>query len=38
MISTFNLYLEDIMQETLHGHRTSISIGDRPIILQPTIR
>ena len=27
----FNLFLEKIMQETLHNHHTSISIGGRPI-------
>ena len=27
----FNLFVERIMQETLHGHYTSISIGGRPI-------
>ena len=27
----FNLFLERIMQETLHNHTTTISIGDRPI-------
>ena len=27
----FNLFLEKIMQETLHDHHTSISIGGRPI-------
>ena len=27
----FNLFLEQIMQEALHGHHTSISIGGRPI-------
>ena len=27
----FNLFLEKIMQETLHDHDTSISIGGRPI-------
>ena len=27
----FNLFLEKIMQETLHGHHTSISIGGRPM-------
>ena len=27
----FNLVLEKIMQETLHEHHTSISIGERPI-------
>ena len=26
----FNLFLENIMQETLHYHHTSISIGGRP--------
>ena len=27
----FNLFLEKIMQETLHDHHTSISTGGRPI-------
>ena len=27
----FNLFLEQIMQEALHGHHTFISIGGRPI-------
>ena len=27
----FNLFLEKIMQETLHEHHTSISTGGRPI-------
>ena len=27
----FNLFLEEIMQETLHDHHTSISISGRPI-------
>ena len=27
----FNLFMEMIMQETPHGHHTSISIGGRPI-------
>ena len=27
----FNIFLERIMQETLHDHHTSISIGGRPI-------
>jgi exonuclease III len=27
----FNIFLEQIMQETLHDHHTSISIGGRPI-------
>ena len=27
----FNLFLQKIMQETLHDHHTSISIGGRPI-------
>ena len=27
----FNLFLEKIMQETLHDHHISISIGGRPI-------
>ena len=30
-IILFNLFLEKIMQETLHYHHTSISIGGRPI-------
>ena len=30
----FNLFLEKIMQETLHDHHTSISIGGRPICNQ----
>ena len=28
----FNLFLEKIMQETLHDHQTSISVAGRPII------
>ena len=27
----FNLFLEKMIQETLHDHHTSISIGERPI-------
>ena len=27
----FNLFLEKLMQETLHDHNTSVSIGGRPI-------
>ena len=27
----FNLFLDKIMQETLHDHHASISIGGRPI-------
>ena len=27
----FNIYLENIMQETLHGHNTSIIIGGQPL-------
>ena len=29
----FNLFLEKIMQKTLHDHHTSISIGGRPIAI-----
>ena len=31
----FNLFLEKIMQETLHNHHTSISISGRPICNLP---
>ena len=31
----FNLFLEKIMQETLHDHHIAISIGGRPICNLP---